>query len=284
MRIDKLACLCALVSLPSAAVAQTSFTPLPPVPRMEPLYPAKRVSQPTSAPRQVRHEPSTFVPAQARYTPPAPISAPVVVASLPRPAAPVMPVAAPAKSVAPPTLVLPTAPAAPAPMLASRSPLPQAESFLPANSEVLLRLDEEVNSEGRKVGATFRMTVVQNVMFNGAIAIPAGTPAFGKVTWRTGKGMFGKSGKISIAVDSLQLNGRTVPLSGEFREDGRGRTGATIGIAILAGVAAAAFVTGHDAAFNAGRELRVKTLEPLAVTSPVASDPPVLVAQAQAAP
>ena len=48
MRIDRVACLCALVSLPSVTVAQTSHTPLPAAPKVEPLYPSQNASRPAA--------------------------------------------------------------------------------------------------------------------------------------------------------------------------------------------------------------------------------------------
>ncbi|NNM76528.1 hypothetical protein HJG53_06385 [Sphingomonas sp. ID1715] len=142
------------------------------------------------------------------------------------------------------------------------SPAPTvAELVVPPNTDVLMRLDQEVSSKGRKVGDGFKLTVVQDVMHNGVIVIPRGTPAFGSIAWRTGKGMFGKSAKMEIVIDRLSLNGRDVPLFGRFREEGQGNTGATIGTAVAAGVIAAAFVTGHSAVFPAGREFRVPTRE-----------------------
>ena len=209
---------------------------------------------------------------RADSTPPRPVARPAA-PSLAKPVPPALPAAAPIPSASPAE-----------PVVASRPELPNATTSLPANTEVVLRLDEEVNSDGRKVGAIFRMTVAQDVLFAGGVAIPRGTPAYGKVTWRTGKGAFGKSGKIAIAVERLDLNGRSLALAGEFREEGRGRTGATIGMAVAAGLVAAAFVNGHDAAFHAGREFRVTTREPLAIDLPTRPFAPQLpVARAIAA-
>jgi hypothetical protein len=254
MRIGGIGLIVLIAGAPSLALAQTSFTPLPPVPAMQPLYPSGSSSR--EVPR--RAEPIDYI-------------ARPVAAARPAPAM---------VGLTPPTFApVTSAPPAQAPVLASRAELPRPDAFLPANTEVVLRLDEEVNSDGRKAGAVFRMTVARDVVFGGGVAIPRGTPAYGKVTWRTGKGAFGKSGKIAIAVDRLDLNGRSVPLAGEFREEGRGRTGATIGMAVAAGVVAAAFVSGHDAAFHAGREFRVTTREPVAVDLPVRAFTPQLQTQ-----
>ena len=117
----------------------------------------------------------------------------------------------------------------------------------------------------------FKLTVVQDVMLGGYIIIPRGTPAYGSMTYRTGKGAFGKSAKIEIDMESISLAGRSIPLVGHFRQEGQGNTGATIGTAVAAGLIAAAFVTGRSAVFDAGREFRVSTREAVPVVLPEAS-------------
>lgn len=214
----------AMVSLPTLAIAQTSVTPLPAVPFVEPLHAGRP-------------------------------------AALPAPALPVF--AAPAAAVAVVTL-----PVVAAPVVASRLEAPVAGAVLPTNTDVLVRLDQPVTSKGGKVGDTFKMTVVQDVMLGGLIVIPRGTPAFGQIAWRTGKGMFGKSAKMEITIDQVELNGRAVPLSGRFRAEGDGNTGATIGVGLAAGLIGAAFVTGRSAVFEAGREFRVATREALPLEMP----------------
>jgi len=68
-------------------------------------------------------------------------------------------------------------------------------------------------------------------MIGNYIAIPRGTPATGQVTFRTGKGAIGKSAKMEIDITSVMVNGQAVALSGHFRQEGEGNTGATVGAA-----------------------------------------------------
>lgn len=138
---------------------------------------------------------------------------------------------------------------------------------LPANTEVLLRLDQEVSSKKMRMGDTFRLTVLQDVMLGNFVVIPRGTPASGSISYRTGKGAFGKSAKMEITMGSINLNGRMIPLTGNFRQEGEGNTGATVGTAVAAGPFAA-FVTGRSAVFQNGREFRVATREAIPVNLP----------------
>jgi hypothetical protein len=153
-------------------------------------------------------------------------------------------------------------------LAARRVDAPLAGSaVLPANTEVLLRLDEDVNSKRKRVGDSFRLTVLQDIMLGNYVVIPRGSPAYGQVSYRTGKGAFGKSAKMEVTMDSIHLDGRNIPITGNFREEGQGNTGATVGVAVAAGVFSA-FVTGRSAVFQSGREFRVATREAMRVALP----------------
>jgi hypothetical protein len=164
---------------------------------------------------------------------------------------PVPAVTAPAPSVAP------AAPAAPviAPIAA-----PAVAGVLPANTDVMLRMDQELNSKSAKVGDRFNMSVVSDVTSNGMVVIPAGTRGVGEVTYQTGKGSFGKSGKMEIELKHLELGGRRIPITGKYRQEGEGGTTATVVTAVLVGVFSA-FVTGKSAVIPQGRELLAQTDE-----------------------
>jgi hypothetical protein len=139
---------------------------------------------------------------------------------------------------------------------------------LPANTELLLRMSEEVNSKRVKEGHVFRVALAQDVMVGNYVVLPKGTPGTGFVSYRTGKGAFGKSGKMEVTMKSLDLpNGRSIGLSGMTRQEGQGNTGATVGAVVAVGVFSA-FVTGHSAIFQEGRELRGFTRDALLVDIP----------------
>ncbi len=87
------------------------------------------------------------------------------------------------------------------------------------------------------------------------------------VTYRTGKGAFGKSGKMEVTFNYLDLNGRHIPLSGTYRQEGQGNTGAAVGAVVPVGVFGA-FVTGHSASLVSGQHLRAHTVELLAFNVP----------------
>ena len=163
-----------------------------------------------------------------------------------------------------------TATAIPTPTIAATQVLMPAGGSvtLPPNTELLLRLSEEVNSKRVKEGHVFRVALAQDVMMGNYVVLPKGTPGTGFVSYRTGKGAFGKSGKMEVTMKSLDLpNGRSIALSGMTRQEGQGNTGATVGAIVAVGVFSA-FVTGRSAVFAEGREVRGFTREALVVDIP----------------
>lgn len=144
---------------------------------------------------------------------------------------------------------------------------------LPANTEILLSMNEELNTKKNKEGDTFYMSVVHDVILDNHIVIPKGSRATGEITWKTGKGAFGKSGKMEIELHYLELNGQRVPLVGTFRQEGEGNTVATVAGVVAVGVFAV-FITGKTGVIPRGRELMVHTKDDLPVAFAAAAAPP----------
>jgi len=140
---------------------------------------------------------------------------------------------------------------------------------LAPNSELVVTPNDTLTTKGKalKAGYKFKLSTVFDVMQDGYVMIPKGTPGEGTVTWMTNKGSFGKSGKMEVSFDWIDLNGRRVPLTGNFRQEGEGNTGATVGAAVAVGVFSA-FVTGRSATIVNGQQLRARTVEPLTFAVP----------------
>jgi hypothetical protein len=132
---------------------------------------------------------------------------------------------------------------------------------LPANTPVTLSLNSQVSSKTMRTGDTFPLTVALDVAVDGRVVIPRGTRAVGEVIWRTGRGAFGKSGKMEVAMRYLDLGGRRIPLEGIYRQEGEGNTAATVGAVLAAGVVGGLVISGHSAVIPAGRELQGRTLD-----------------------
>lgn len=158
-------------------------------------------------------------------------------------------------------MLLPAIPTAHAAPSAAAQQAPEAATLtIPSNTEVILRMNEDLTTKGGqiKVGHVFNLTVAYDVRVNGAIAIPAGTPAKGEVTMRTGRAVFGKSGKMEIELRSIDLNGQRIPVTGKYLQEGEGATLAAVGAVFLS--APLMFVTGKSAVIPRGRELSAFTM------------------------
>ncbi len=159
---------------------------------------------------------------------------------------------------------------------------------------IQLETRDELSTEHKalKVGQQIEMDVVQPVMLNNQVAIPAGSRAVGEVTTVRNKGMWGKSGGITARVLYVEANGRQIRLNGTFND--RGETGTAGVIASVAFVPVAGFfVTGtsakiapgtHVTAFI-GEEVSVEfaTTSTAAVASPAAVQPTLTNASAMSA-
>ncbi len=140
----------------------------------------------------------------------------------------------------------------PIPVQAARA----STAVLPAGTEVKLRTAQELTTKGDtwQENDTFVMTVAQDVYYEGYVVIPRGSRATGRVTFLTSKGMFGKSGKMDIEIEYVEVAGRTIKLDGTYRQEGEGNTLATVGGVVLVGVFGG-FITGKSARIPQGREL-----------------------------
>lgn len=159
-------------------------------------------------------------------------------------------------------------------------------SSLPSNTEVWLSLNSALSSKDLKLGDKFDLTVSRDVMAGDYVVISRGTPAHGQISYRTGKGAFGKSAKMEFDLVDVQVGQRFIPVSGHYRIEGQGNTGAAVGAVVAVGVFGA-FVTGHSAGAAQGSEWKAYTKEPLMIAlapSAPAAIPAAAVATPPAAP
>ncbi len=97
------------------------------------------------------------------------------------------------------------------------------------------------------MGDAFTMTVAEDVVRDSTVVIPKGTRGFGEVTMVTGRGGFGKSGKIEFKLNYLELDGKQVAMEGTHLQKGKGRGGAAIAGAVVAGAVVGFLIKGSEA-------------------------------------
>lgn len=148
-------------------------------------------------------------------------------------------------------------------------------AVLRTGTPVPLKLDEELTTKGKKlrVGQRFQMETSADVMLNGHVVIPAGSPAVGQITDVRNKGMWGKSGHLGAEVLYVTANGRQIRLSGAFDDKGTaGGIGATAVSAVVF-LPAGFFMTGTSAKVPMGAPVNAFVDEDVAVA--FADTPPV---------
>jgi hypothetical protein len=180
---------------------------------------------------------------------------------------------------APPTTELPVDPAATAAAAQIIS--------LPAATDVIVSLPELLTSKSAKAGNKFKFSTTVDVAKDGHVFIPRGTMGEGTVVFQKGAGSFGKSGKIEVEFNWLELDGKKIALTGKHRQEGKGNGGMAVGAVVAAGLIGGALVKGHAAEIMQGQELHAQTVDVLtympsvetspvpatAVTSPVPAPP-----------
>lgn len=149
---------------------------------------------------------------------------------------------------------------------------PVEKLMLHVGTPITLAVTEEVNSSTHKEGDAIKLTVLNDVSIGNAVVIPRGTPATGEVTWRTGKGAFGKSGKLEFSLRDILLNGTRIPVTGNYRQEGEGNTVAT-GVGVIAIGVFAGFITGKRARLPVGRELMAQLAQTVPFTADGQLDP-----------
>jgi hypothetical protein len=168
----------------------------------------------------------------------------------------------------------------PQPQLIAQAP--QAQNVLPKNTQVFLRLEEPLTTKSgrQKKGDTFALTVARSVVLRDHIVIPRGSRAQGKIIWQTRKGGFGKSGKMELAFEHVEVGDLQIPISGKHREEGEGNSDATVGTFVFLSMLGAGLITGHSAEIPAGKEFVAWTTEDTPVAFPMAESAQALEAKA----
>jgi hypothetical protein len=153
---------------------------------------------------------------------------------------------------------------------------------LPAGTPIMLEMMQTVTTEGDswQQGDTFSLKVSEDVVLDDYVVIPRGTLAFGHVRWSTGRGAFGKSGKIEVEIDHLILGGKEVRLTGIHRQIGSGGLKSP-GSVVAAGLLVP-FITGKSGEFAQGSAMQAFLAEDLRVL--ITSQRPLPVARGSSVP
>lgn len=128
---------------------------------------------------------------------------------------------------------------------------------LPVNTLVEVTPAQEITSKDMKEGTTRAFMTTRDIVEQGVVIIPRGSAVTAEVTWRTGKGIGGKSAKFELTFKSVRVNGVERPLRGSHRQEGRGNTaGALLGSMLI---------TGRSATMSPGQLVNAFTAEEITI-------------------
>lgn len=102
-------------------------------------------------------------------------------------------------------------------------------------TEVQLVLEESLSSQTATKGQKFSLAVEQDVLVQGRVVIPKGSPASGLVVRAEPNGTFGKPGLLQLRIQSLTLEGRRIPLFYSSLAQGKERDGSAVLLTALFG-------------------------------------------------
>ncbi len=120
-------------------------------------------------------------------------------------------------------------------------------------------------------GDLFSMTVMSDVKMGDLVVIPKGARGTGEVLSVTGRGGFGKSGKIEVRMNSVAVGDKIYGMEGTHLQKGKGRGGAAAAGVLVLGVLAGVFIKGDEADIPATAELMFRTKEAITVNAPKSS-------------
>lgn len=130
---------------------------------------------------------------------------------------------------------------------------------MPDGTEFTAQTLDFLSSQSAAVGDPVKMEVDNNVLIDGAIAIPAGTPVRGTIATVTHASRMGRSGNISIRVESTEAaDGQRVPLRATKSQSEGDKTGSTIALTLIV---SPLFLLkrGDDVAYQPGTKITVYT-------------------------
>ena len=114
---------------------------------------------------------------------------------------------------------------------------PRGPVTIPQGTLLYLRTNETVDSKRAKDGEPVQLTVIQDVVSGGVLAIPRGATVHGVITEDKHAGALAGNAVVALQLTSLDLGGRSYQLSSDsFRVKGPNKAGETVGNAVGAGI------------------------------------------------
>jgi len=138
------------------------------------------------------------------------------------------------------------------------SNMEEGEAYVPGGTQLNVELVNELTSKKARKGDFIRFKMLDNLILNNVVIIPAGTEVEGMVTDATSSGLFGRAGKLILSIDKVKtLNGVTIPLEYMGRIEA-GSDGGAVAVAVAVSLVGVLFMRGKNVTIQAGTKFAAK--------------------------
>lgn len=93
---------------------------------------------------------------------------------------------------------------------------PALAQTIPANSSLLVRLEDSVSSQSAKRNQRVKASVAKDVVINGDVLLPKGAPAAVFVSSVRAGGDSSKPALLTLRLDAVTVGGRAYPISADY--------------------------------------------------------------------
>jgi hypothetical protein len=129
---------------------------------------------------------------------------------------------------------------------------PSGAGSVPAGTLLLVRLDSTISSDSAAAGQRFSCKLEADLVANGVVVAPAGTPVYGRVTKGKKAGRLAGKSELELQLSEINLGGQTVALvTSNYAQAGQGEFRSTARNAAIGAGVGAAFDGGDGAAKGA---------------------------------
>ena len=132
------------------------------------------------------------------------------------------------------------------------SKVAEGNAYIPKGTVLAVELTKELSSKKAKVGDPVPLKLVENLIVNDVVVIPAGSEVKGIVTEARKAGGLGRGGKLEFSIVSVKaINGVEIPLEytkGEHAEGDGGAVAVFAAVSIIGGI----FMKGKNVVYNEG--------------------------------
>lgn len=142
---------------------------------------------------------------------------------------------------------------------------PMAELILPAGTEVVLATTGVITSKTHVKGDFVEMVTTADIVIDGKIVVPVGSPARAQVVSAQIRGAFGQSGRLIIEPLYIKVGDKVIRLTGTLAEKGSITPGGFVGMFALTPI-----ISGRSAEIPPGTSIIAKVFRDvrLSVSAP----------------